>query len=42
MRPEQQQAVEKTIQFFQASEQEIPHFLWNAKMRFGKNLPRTN
>ena len=38
MRPEQQQAVEKTVQFFRSCGQEIPHFLWNAKMRFGKTF----
>lgn len=41
MRPEQQEAVQKTAQYFrsfQAEEGVIPHFLWNAKMRFGKTF----
>ena len=42
MRPEQREAVEKTMAFFQAAQQEqggrIPKFLWNAKMRFGKTF----
>lgn len=39
MRPEQKEAVNKTAQYFRSFEKEenlIPHFLWNAKMRFGK------
>lgn len=42
MRPEQRDAVEKTIAFFRSTEGEttsrIPKFLWNAKMRFGKTF----
>jgi hypothetical protein len=42
MRPEQQQAVDKTAQFFNSFRKEqpknSPHFLWNAKMRFGKTF----
>jgi hypothetical protein len=42
MRPEQQEAVEQTADYFgkAAIEQEghTPHFLWNAKMRFGKTF----
>jgi hypothetical protein len=42
MRPEQAAAVEKTAAFFKSYEREegktIPHFLWNAKMRFGKTF----
>lgn len=42
MRPEQQAAVEKTIAYFKSSRNENkskpPHFLWNAKMRFGKTF----
>jgi len=42
MRPEQKKAVEKTIHYFNniAKEQDnrTPHFLWNAKMRFGKTF----
>lgn len=42
MRPEQEQAVDKTIQYFESFKKEnnnkIPHFLWNAKMRFGKTF----
>lgn len=37
MRPEQERAVEKTYQYF-SSTQETTHFLWNAKMRFGKTF----
>src|SRR5690625_7461650 len=37
LRNEQQQAVEKTYEYFQ-SEQEPREFLWNAKPRFGKTL----
>ncbi len=37
MRPEQKDAVEKTLQHFQSTD-EISHFLWNAKMRFGKTF----
>ncbi|MFZ2655252.1 MAG: GIY-YIG nuclease family protein [Victivallales bacterium] len=42
MRPEQEAAVEKTIVYFKSSRRENkskpPHFLWNAKMRFGKTF----
>jgi hypothetical protein len=42
LRPEQAQAVEKTAQYFTSFKQEsansTPHFLWNAKMRFGKTF----
>lgn len=40
MRPEQEDAVEKTAEYFQknASLKHPPHFLWNAKMRFGKTF----
>jgi len=42
MRPEQAEAVEKTAAFFKRAQQEdpdkTPHFLWNAKMRFGKTF----
>jgi hypothetical protein len=42
MRPEQQAAVDKTISYFNSYKKEnkdkTPHFLWNAKMRFGKTF----
>lgn len=42
MRPEQGAAVEKTIAYFRSFQKENadkpPHFLWNAKMRFGKTF----
>ena len=44
MRPEQQRAVEKTSDFFKRFYADpgnhglVPHFLWNAKMRFGKTF----
>ncbi|OAV71630.1 T5orf172 domain protein [Bacteroidales bacterium Barb4] len=42
MRPEQQEAVEKTIAYYESFKKEnkdkTPHFLWNAKMRFGKTF----
>lgn len=42
MRPEQAQAVELTAAYFRANSVEktgrTPHFLWNAKMRFGKTF----
>ena len=42
MRPEQAEAVEKTAMYFKRSRRRepdrIPHFLWNAKMRFGKTF----
>lgn len=44
MRPEQRKAVEKTANYFKTFYNDpgnkglIPHFLWNAKMRFGKTF----
>lgn len=42
MRPEQREAVEKTVAYYKAAQAEpgsrIPKFLWNAKMRFGKTF----
>lgn len=42
MRPEQNEAVDKTVQYFKSYKKEnpnkTPHFLWNAKMRFGKTF----
>jgi Meiotically up-regulated gene 113/Type III restriction enzyme, res subunit len=42
MRPEQSDAVDKTISYFKSFTKEnknkTPHFLWNAKMRFGKTF----
>jgi hypothetical protein len=42
MRPEQEAAVDKTIAYFKSFKKEnkdrTPHFLWNAKMRFGKTF----
>lgn len=42
MRPEQVAAVEKTVDYFKSfskeSPEKPPHFLWNAKMRFGKTF----
>jgi hypothetical protein len=42
MRPEQEQAVNKVIHYFDSYKKEnknsTPHFLWNAKMRFGKTF----
>lgn len=44
MRPEQERAVDKTAHYFKAFKKDpanrglIPHFLWNAKMRFGKTF----
>jgi hypothetical protein len=42
MRPEQEEAVNKTITYFNSFKKEnkdkTPHFLWNAKMRFGKTF----
>jgi len=42
MRPEQTEAVEKTAAYFKSFRKEnhdkTPHFLWNAKMRFGKTF----
>ena len=42
MRPEQTEAVQKAAKYFHSQEAEqgdkAPHFLWNAKMRFGKTF----
>ena len=44
MRPEQKEAVDKTIEYYKSAEAEknrtaiAPKFLWNAKMRFGKTF----
>ena len=42
MRPEQKDAVDRTITFYQKAKKEYPDrapkFLWNAKMRFGKTF----
>lgn len=42
MRPEQEEAVNKTYDYFKSFKTENlnkpPHFLWNAKMRFGKTF----
>ena len=39
MRPEQQSAVELTARYFHcAGRGQVPKFLWNAKMRFGKTF----
>jgi hypothetical protein len=42
MRPEQEEAVEKTARYFESFDKESQggpsHFLWNAKMRFGKTF----
>jgi len=42
MRPEQKEAVNKSIAYFRsfrkANPDKTPHFLWNAKMRFGKTF----
>jgi hypothetical protein len=42
MRPEQEEAVNKTARYFESYKDEnpdkVPHFLWNAKMRFGKTF----
>lgn len=42
MRPEQKEAVDKTIEFFKSAKKDYPDrapkFLWNAKMRFGKTF----
>ncbi|MCD6100342.1 MAG: GIY-YIG nuclease family protein [Candidatus Marinimicrobia bacterium] len=41
MRPEQEAAVEKTVDYFKNYRREnnkSPHFLWNCKMRFGKTF----
>lgn len=40
MRPEQSRAVERTAEYFtmHADDGQPPHYLWNAKMRFGKTF----
>lgn len=42
MRPEQYNAVQRTIQYFESAKKDepdrAPKFLWNAKMRFGKTF----
>jgi hypothetical protein len=42
LRPEQAEAIEKTAAYFEAITRDepgkVPHFLWNAKMRFGKTF----
>jgi hypothetical protein len=41
MRPEQASAIEKAAAYFKRAKIEdgrVPHFLWNAKMRFGKTF----
>lgn len=42
MRPEQREAVQLTSSYFRAHKKDVegkaPHFLWNAKMRFGKTF----
>lgn len=40
LRPEQKEAVDKTAEYFEneISSGKVPHFLWNAKMRFGKTF----
>lgn len=42
MRPEQKAAIEKTATYFKSAQKDepdkTPHFLWNAKMRFGKTF----
>jgi hypothetical protein len=42
LRPEQEEAIDKTINYFNSIKEEksdrTPHFLWNAKMRFGKTF----
>lgn len=42
MRPEQEEAVAKTVEYFKAADKEpgnrAAKFLWNAKMRFGKTF----
>lgn len=42
MRPEQEEAINKSISYFKSFKKEnpdkTPHFLWNAKMRFGKTF----
>ncbi len=42
LRPEQKEAVDKTIEYFASAKADfpgrVPKFLWNAKMRFGKTF----
>jgi Type III restriction enzyme, res subunit/T5orf172 domain len=42
LRPEQTEAINRTQQYFKSIKKDdsnrIPHFLWNAKMRFGKTF----
>lgn len=42
MRPEQSEAVKRTATYFNKAHKDdpskVPHFLWNAKMRFGKTF----
>ncbi len=42
LRPEQEEAINKTMNYFHSyhkdNPEKIPHFLWNAKMRFGKTF----
>ena len=42
MRPEQKEAVDKTIEYYRSAKKDYPDrtpkFLWNAKMRFGKTF----
>ncbi len=42
LRPEQKEAVDKTLAYFAAAKKDfperVPKFLWNAKMRFGKTF----
>lgn len=38
MRPEQEEAVNKTYDYFNKNKGKQPKFLWNAKMRFGKTF----
>ncbi len=41
LRPEQSEAIERTSSYFKdckTKENRVPHFLWNAKMRFGKTF----
>ena len=40
MRPEQEEAVRRASEYFKSykDEKRTPHFLWNAKMRFGKTF----
>lgn len=42
LRPEQAEAIERTASYFESARKQdpkkTPHFLWNAKMRFGKTF----